>query len=182
MAANTSVIYQIAIHATGGTALPTLPAKGAHFADLSATWKTFGNTGIAVNDYGLDEDSISDVFVSEEVLVQPPLGLGVEQVITTRNHAQPFTFGAYDIDENVLALDSNVDLTEHVLTADAETTKRTVLIEVSGVCALYFPSCLVFVTPNGMGVGDDGAAKSKIMVTPLATTAVPGGCQIAWFV
>jgi len=181
MAANTSVIYQIAVHMTGGTELPTPPAAGAHFADLSAAWKTFGNTGIGVNDYALDEDSISDVFVSEEVLVRPPLGLGVEQVITTQNYAGPFTFTAYDIDEAVLALDSNTDLTSHVLTADAETALRTVLIEVSGVAALYFPSCHVFVTPTGMGVGDDGVSKAQIRVTPLATTAVPGGCEITWF-
>jgi hypothetical protein len=179
---STGVIYQIGIHPTAETAEPTLPDLGDHF-DLttSAGFTAFGNAALATIDYGLDEESIGELFAEPEVtLVHAPLGHAPSAVLVRTRMAQEFTFQAYDIDEDVFALDSGLTIASNAAVHAATMTARTVIIEVSGFASIYLPKCRVRVKPTSMGAGQDGVARAEISVLPMVTSTVPGGWRISY--
>ena len=185
----TNLIYQIGIHATAETAEPvyayevtTLPVAGAHFDLDAAGFTTFGNAALDTIDYGLDEDSIGELFAEPEVsLVHAPQGFAPTDAIVRRRMAQEFSFNVYDIDEAVFTLDSGLTIASNKSAFAATVTPRTVIIEINGYASIYLPKCRVRVRPTSMGVNQDGVARAEISVLPMVTATVPGGWRMSWF-
>lgn len=179
MADNTNVLYQIGIHATAETALPTLPDK---FSNMTLTgFTTFGGIDRG-QDANLDEESVTVPFLREYSMVQGPLSQAASDHVLARAGATEWTFTAYDVDESVFTLDSNMSITTNTGTFTTTTTKRTVVIEINGLCSIYFPQCVVSVDQVESAVsGDDAAGTVQITVRPETTSSVVGGVRIDWF-
>lgn len=182
MAAETSVIYQIGIHATASTALPTAPTKGSHIDLATANYVVIGGRGRS-DDLDVDEDSITLPFVREDSKIQPYLSGAPTDHINRSAYADEFEFVCYDVSETLFNLDSDASVSSHVGDfGQTDYTKRTVAIEVNGLLAIYFPQCVVHVSQmvGGYG-GDDGAVTATVKVKPEGTSSLPGGYSITWF-
>lgn len=179
--AGTSIINRIAMHATGETALPTLPAAGSNIAVAtwtSAGFETLGGRNSRGDDYDFDEESIDFINVTERFAdISAPLSDGIDDRILVSRKLEPLEFTLYDIDTALLSLDSAVDLTSSVITWDDPTaaTKRTIAIEIHGKGIFYFPSCYVSIKSMSGSYVDEGAARTIMTVQPINTTGLPNG-------
>ena len=178
--AETSIIYQIGIHATAETAIPTAPAKYAHI-NLSGA----GFTVIGSRDRGdtadLDEDTLDLAFVRESVDIDPPLSLTAKDSILRKAGADSFEFVCYGGQEDLLALDSDISITSHVASFGTTRTKRAVIVEVNGLWVDYYPSCVITVKELPAGLTEGGISRTKFSVRPLGTSTIGGGWQRKWF-
>lgn len=176
MAASTNVIYQIGIHATAETAIPTVPNK---YSNMTMTGYTVIGSIARGDSADLDEATVTNPFDREKTIIKPPLSLAISDAIVNTSGAGEFSFTCYDGNETLLTLDSNLTVTSHVGEFTTTTTKRAVIIEVNGLWVDYFPNCLVHVTQSVAGV--KAATTTQFTVTPIGTTTVKGGWQRKWF-
>ena len=176
--ATNSVIRCIAIHATGGTAVPTLPAQGANINWTTAGATFIGTMADAGAGIALKEDSVTRGFERVYSEVKSPTGGAPEDHIVSRISALPFEFVAWSARDDLLALDSNFSTAANVTDSTYTTTKRAVFVEINGQGLMYYPQCIVAVTQaEGAVAGDDGANAYTVQVMPTATTAQPMGVE-----
>jgi hypothetical protein len=175
--AETNFINKIYIHATGETALPTLPSKGANITSYSGAVAIGSRQGGDGAD--LDSESVTVTLFDEFGEVMAPRSLTREDMLYFANGVDTVEFTAYDGSEALLTLASTFTVAANVLEPTAATTKRTVAIEVNGLWVDYFPSCVVAVTQfSGAYAGDKSAvSKTTFTVRPCATMNQPGGWE-----
>lgn len=176
--AETSVIHQIGIHATAETPVPSLPPKGSHI-DLATAGFTVIGSRDAGADADIDEDSVEFPFTRTRVMVDPPGSQTAKDAIMRKNGVAPFEFVCYDASETLLELDSEISVAAHIGSMGTTTTKRAVIIEVSGLFVDYFPNCIIEIA--GLPAGYNAISKTKVRVTPLGTATIGGGWQRHWF-
>ena len=176
--AETSVIHQIGIHATGGTAQPAAPLKFAHIDLATATFVVLRSAQDG-DDGDLDSESVTNPFVRVYAPVQPPLSLGVEDYVYKGGAVQPFEFMCYDGREELLELDSGIVIASNIAQLAATATKRAVCIEVNGLWVDYFPSCIVNVIESAGSIEEP--VRTKVKVMPMATATLKGGWSREFF-
>jgi len=162
----TSVVHRIAVHATEGTELPPLPARGANFdvATLQgAGWFTIGSIQNG-DDGDIDSESVERTNYNEGVSINPPGSQTRQGFIMRKSGVDEFTFTAYDIDAGVFALDSTVaELAPGSGVYEQQGTQvyRSVAVEIDGLLVDWYPRVLLTITGDtaGYGPGDDAVGK-----------------------
>lgn len=185
--AGTNLIHAIYIHGTAGTAIPTLPALNANYAQSvvsAAGWESIGSTLLQGADFGHDADLDSDTIEMglEPVyeIIEAPRSLGPEDHIALRVPPKAFEFVCYDLRENIWALSSNITVSVHVARQKGATTKRAVMVEYEKLAVVWYPQCVVQCANESAGFADDGVGRLTVQVMPESTTAVPGGWRRYW--
>jgi hypothetical protein len=181
----TSVVHRISIHATAETALPTPPVLGANYvqATLSAAgWFTIGSRANG-DDADIDSESIDVTPIHEGVTVRPAGSLAAQRYITRHAGIDEVTFTAYDLDEDVWELDSNMDVTSNVAERTATQTNRAMMIERDGICVEYYPNIVLHIVgePGGYGPGDDAVSKLEFRAKVLQGDDIPSGQQVTFY-
>lgn len=186
MAADTSLINVVAMHATASTAHPTIPNRGTNMTQAewnSAGFVTIGKkTGIG-NDVDLGENTFEvPLLLAEHEEIRAPRGGAPEDHILLSQRAEPFEIECYGSPEALWALDSNASITSNVFTYTPTTTKRTVAVEVGGgLYLVYYPQCVVKVLGDVGGFGAGGVALATLRIMPEATSALPAGFDKEWY-
>jgi len=176
--ATNSVVRCVAIHATGGTAMPSLAAQGANINWTGAGFTFIGTLADTEANISLKEDSITRGFDRIYAPVQSPTGGAPDDHIVSRVSALPFEFTAWTARDDLLALDSNLTMATNVTDSTYTTTKRTVAVEINGQGTMYYPQCIVAITQaEGAVAGDDAANVYTVSIMPTATTLQPMGCE-----
>lgn len=178
--AETSIIYQIGIHATAETSCPVTPAKYAHMALAGAGFTIIGSRDRG-DDADLDEDTVDLGFVRENVDIDPPLSLTAKLSIMRKAGADSFEFVCYDGAEDLLELDSDITIAGNTAEMGTNRTNRTVVVEVNGHWVDYYPNCVVTVTQIPAGLTEGGISRTRFQVRPLGTETIGGGWQRKWF-
>jgi hypothetical protein len=163
----TSVIHRISVHPTAGTTPPAVPALGSNYdyATLQAAgWVTIGSVDLG-DDCNLDSESIGQVPRFEATEILPPGSLTCNDTIVRHNGIDEITFTAYDVSQDVVELDSTASVDGVQVTRDRNVTYRSVLIEITGLRADYYPRVLLRVAnePGGFGPGDDAVCKTEFV-------------------
>lgn len=186
MAADTSLINVVAIHATPSTAHPAIPALGTNIAQSawnSAGFSTIGKkTGIG-NDIDLGENTFEvPLLASEHEAIRAPRGGAPEDHILLSQRAEPFEIECYGSPEALWALDSNASITTNVFTLTPTTTKRTVAVEVGGgLYLVYYPQCVVKLLGDVAGFAAGGVGLATVRIMPEATSALESGFDKEWY-
>jgi len=176
--AETSIIYQIGIHATAETTVPSLPNKYSHIS--LPGWTVIGSRDRG-DDADLDEDNVDIGLVREDVEINPPMALTAKDALLRKAGADSFEFVCYDGSEDLLELDSDISIAGNIASMSTTRTKRTVLIEVNGLWVDYFPNCVVRVSQMPTGIAEGGISRTRFQVRPLGTSTIGGGWQRHWF-
>lgn len=166
----TSVIHRISIHPTAGTAPPTTPDLGSNYdaATLQgAGWVTLGS--VDLGDSGdLDSESVTQTPEQEVTEIRPPGSLARKDTIVRHNSITEIAFVAYDIAQDIVALDSTASEAGANVTRGRTVTYRSVLIEVTGKRCDWYPKVKLDITgePGGFGPGDDAVMKTEFTGKP----------------
>lgn len=177
--ANTSVVHRISVHPTAETSPPSAPALNANLAAatlIAAGWTTIGSKDRG-DDCDIDSDKVTVNFMKEGTKILPPGSLTARKSINRHAGASDLAFVAYDVAEDIISLDSNMDVTSHNAEFTTTQTERAVLIEYDGLKWQYFPKVVLNITKSegGFGPGDDAVAKASFTGDVLGTDTYPGG-------
>lgn len=187
MAANTSIIHRICVHATAASALPILASSGSNIAQ--ATWSTAGYETIGSranngDDLDLDGGEISLPIERIEALVRPPRSQAPADAILLQNGFGAWEFGCYDMSEALHTLGSDISVGSNIAQLASSYTKRAVAIEVNGFAVIWFKQAILKVSalPGDFANADPaGAVKTRCMVLPLEDSTYPGGGSVHYY-
>jgi hypothetical protein len=164
---STSVIHRISVNPEAGALSPEVnPVAGSNYAaaDLQALgWVTIGSKDNG-DDCDLDSETVSQVPNFEGAEVKAPGALNRSKTIVRHNGIDEITWIAYDVSEAIAELSSTAgDLGGGSIHESAEVTYRSVLIEIDGIRADYYPRVLLRISDEsgGFGPGDDAATKTE---------------------
>lgn len=169
----TNFIWRILVGDDANMALPTVPSLGNNFASIT------GYTAIGSIDRGddadLDEDTVEVAYFDEDGEVMAPVALSRIDVVSLRNGIDSFGFICYDASKAVLGLASDVSQSGEESQKTLVTVKRTVIIEVNGVYADYFPNVHLKLLKSKAGIAADGAARTEFMAKCCRGSVVTSG-------
>jgi len=177
--ANTSIVNRVAIHATAGTALPTLPASpGSNISQsdfATAGFETIGSRELRSDNYDIDEETFT--FSVEERFheTMAPLSHGPDEVLLIGNKVNAVEIVLYDIDGALLTLASDMTFGSSQATWANSYTNRTVAIEINGLGIFEFPNAVVTFNNIEMGMTDGQVARCTMTIKPVNSSGYPGG-------
>ncbi len=183
---NSHLVNRIAIHATADTAMVTLPASaGSNVAKAtwtSAGYVTAGMVDMRLDDYDTDEDTFTPFQVERrDAEIAAPFSQGIDDMILLSQRLVAAEFMLYDIKESLLTLGSDITVASNIAKLATSYTARTVGIEIYNTAMIYIPHAIIKFESIEMGLGEDGVARTKMVVQPINTTAAPGGVSIEWY-
>lgn len=169
----TNFIWRILVGDEANMALPTIPSAGSNFASIS------GYTAIGSIDRGddadLDEDTVDIAYFDEDGEVMAPVALSRIDTVALRNGVDSFSFVCYDASKLVMGLASDIVQSGEESQKSLVTVKRTVIIEVNGLYADYFPNVHLKLITGKAGIAADGAARTEFMAKCNRGTVVTSG-------
>jgi hypothetical protein len=179
----TTIIKRIFIHPTAETAIAAAPAKG-EFLDLAtmqaAGWFALGSIQEG-EDGDIDSEAVKIKPLAEGVAIKAPGAQAMQDYIGRSGGIETVEFTAYDVDEGVYALASNVaedtpgsGIYDHT----KEQTYRALLVETeTGLYIDWYPRVMLAITSEdaGFGPGDDAVGKFTFTARVLDSAAV--GCK-----
>lgn len=171
--AETSYINKIAFAAAAETAPPTAATKGSNVSD----WTGFTTMGSiqAGDDYDADEGDLKISFFDNVGEVHPPRSLTREASVMFQNGVDSLSIPAYDGQEGLLGLCSDITAASNKSEKAASITYRTVIVEVDGLWMDVFPKCRISLSDLSESYAGKKPATAMLMIKPHATTDYPGG-------
>lgn len=176
-----SLINKIYIHATAETSEPSYPNLGSNVSSWSGT-KKIGSVQMFTDDADLESDDVGMPIETVIQTVRSARALAPTELKMISRMVQPFPIMTKHTDADLLALDSAYTITSNAGQLVSTVTARTLGIEIDGKAFIYFPKVYLFMSSISAGYGEDGVAKTEIMVHPIATSSVPGGFKLTHYV
>lgn len=169
-------IRRILIADAAETARPTAPARGSNISNVSG-WFALGSRARG-DDGDLDADRIELAMLDEYGHILPPVAMTKSDSVPMQNGLDSFEFVAYDVAKEVIELASDMVFTGQVGEKTLDSVKRSIVIEVNGLCYWYMPNVELKMTSLGAGIFNDGQAKTTFYADVCAGVDVPGGYQV----
>jgi len=169
-------IRRVLIATAAETTRPTAPTQGSNIANVSG-WYVLGSTARG-DDGDLDADRIELAMLDEYGHILPPVAMTKQDSVPMQNGLDSFEFVAYDIAKGVIELASDMDYTGQLGQKTLDSVKRSIVVEVNGLCYWYMPNVELKLTSLGAGISSDGQGKTSFYADVCAGATIPGGVLV----
>jgi len=176
-----SSLTRVIAFSSEGRTPPTAPSAGNNYdwTDSRSTWSVLGSKkrgDLADLDIETVEITPRD---QEEVMHESPQDPNVADITTTKVGPESVAFQAYNVENAVSALDSQVARSGNESQEVLETVWKSMVIETTGKLFEYFPRVKVTISGAPGSTREDKRLAFLAKVT--GTDEIPSGAKKIWF-